>query len=187
MMFTFLTHAYDNSAKVKNFELLNQSGQTVSLSQFKGKIVVLEWYNKDCPFVRKHYESKNMQGLQAKYTAQNVTWLTVISSAKGKQGHLNALQAKDQMALEGMKSNHVLIDEQGLVGKAFDAKTTPHMFILDQHQNLVYQGAIDSIASVDLNDIKKATPYFENAIKELLNSKKISLAFTKAYGCSVKY
>lgn len=158
-----------------------------SLKELKGKYVVLEWFNDGCPFVRKHYDSNNMQSLQKKY-ADKVAWLTINSSAEGRQGYLsslkeaNSLYTKEQMAALGL-----LLDSPGKVGKSYEAKTTPHMYIIDPKGKLVYQGAIDSKASADPSDIKTSTNYVAKALDEALSGKEISIAKTQAYGCSVKY
>lgn len=166
---------------------LSGTPQGASLEKMKGKYVVLEWYNDGCPFVRKHYDSKNMQRLQKKYSGK-VAWLTINSSAKGRQGFLgNVEAAKGMYTKEQMASMSLLLDSSGKIGKAYGAKTTPHMYIIDPAGKLVYQGAIDSIASADSGDIKKSTNYVDQALTESLAGKKISMAKTQPYGCSVKY
>lgn len=180
--------AYSIGDKVSDFKLVDHNGKEVSLSNHKGNFVVLEWYNMDCPFVRKHYDSSNMQNLQKKYTEKGVKWLTIISSAPGKQGHLkDSSIAMNQYKKENMNSDALLLDPSGEVGKMFQAKTTPHMYILDKDQELLYQGAIDSISSYDKDDISRSTNYVDKALGELLSGKKIATNTTKAYGCSVKY
>lgn len=166
---------------------LEGAPKKASLSELSGKYVVLEWYNDGCPFVRKHYDSKNMQGLQKKY-GDKVTWLTINSSAEGRQGYLaNLIAAKSKYTQEQMASLSLLLDGSGKVGKAYGAKTTPHMYIINPKGKLIYQGAIDSIASADSGDIPTATNYVSKALDEALAGKKVSVAKTQAYGCSVKY
>lgn len=166
---------------------LEGSPKNISLKDLRGKYVVLEWYNDGCPFVRKHYDSKNMQGLQEKYKGK-VHWLTINSSAVGRQGHLeNVSSAKEMYSKEQMASLSLLLDGNGKVGKSYGAKTTPHMYIIDPKGKLVYQGGIDSVASADSSDIKGATNYVAKALDEALAGKKISMAKTQPYGCSVKY
>ena len=161
--------------------------QAVNLKDIKDRYIVLEWYNEGCPFVRKHYDSKNMQGLQRKYK-DNVTWLTLNSSAEGRQGFLeNVATAKKTFHKEQMAAMSLLLDSTGKVGKLYEAKTTPHMFIIDPKGKLVYQGAIDSVASANSDDIKNSINYIDQALTESLAGKKISVAKTKPYGCSVKY
>lgn len=170
------------------FDLIDQDGKTWKLSQLKGKKVVLEWYNHGCPFVRKHYDSNNMQGLQEKFKNE-VVWLTISSSVAGKQGHLvSSLQAKEQFNLDKMKSSGLLMDgTAAVVGHAYGAMTTPHMFILSEKGDVLYEGAIDDKPSADPADIAGSVNYIEQALAELKSGKKISMAKTKPYGCSVKY
>lgn len=157
------------------------------LKDFKGKYVVLEWFNDGCPFVRKHYDSQNMQKLQKKY-AGKVAWLTINSSAEGRQGYLKDLgAAKSMYTKEQMASLSLLLDAPGKVGRAYGAKTTPHMYIIDPKGKLVYQGAIDSTPSANPDDISSSTNYVSQALDEALAGKKVSMAKTQAYGCSVKY
>lgn len=169
------------------FTLPAADGATVNLADFKGKVVVLEWFNRECPFVRKHYDSKNMQGLQKEMAAKDVVWLTVNSSADGKQGHETADSAKETMAKEGMTPAHFLLDADGKVGRLYDAKTTPHMFVVDAAGKLAYAGAIDDKASAYTSDIEGAKNYVRQAVDELLAGKPVSEASTKSYGCGVKY
>ncbi len=166
---------------------LKGTPKEVSLKDLRGKYVVLEWYNDGCPFVRKHYDSNNMQSLQKKYS-DKVTWLTINSSAKGRQGYLASLDAaKSQYTKEQMKSLSLLLDAPGTVGKSYGAKTTPHMYIIDPQGKLIYQGAIDSTPSANPDDIKSSTNYVAQALDQALSGKKVTMAKTQAYGCSVKY
>jgi peroxiredoxin len=181
------TERFTTPKKAENFVLPNQSGNKISLNQFKGKYVVLEWTNHECPFVKKHYGSGNMQTLQQKYTKQEVVWLSIVSSARGKQGHITGKQAKELSASRGSYATYVLLDEKGVVGRLYHAKTTPHIFIIDPNGMIVYQGAIDSIASTDLPDVYKATNYIDQAFLELFANKPVSLPSTSPYGCAVKY
>lgn len=162
-------------------------GATVKLEDFKGKIVVLEWFNKECPFVRKHYDGKNMQNLQKELTAKDVVWLTVNSSAEGKQGHETADTAKETIAKEGAAPTHFLLDADGTVGKLYDAKTTPHMFVIDKDGKLAYAGAIDDKASAYVSDIEGSKNYVRAAVDSLMKGEAVAEASTKAYGCGVKY
>ncbi|MBM3617493.1 MAG: thioredoxin family protein [Alphaproteobacteria bacterium] len=162
-------------------------GKTVSLSDYKGKVVVLEWTNPGCPFVRKHYDGKNIQTLQKDYTAKDVIWLTVNSSAKGKQGHLEGDALKGEPAKEGIASTAYISDETGQIGQLYGAKVTPHLFIIGKDGNIAYNGGIDSIASTDPEDISKAEPYVKTALDEVLAGKPVTNATTKPYGCGVKY
>jgi peroxiredoxin len=174
-------------APAPTFALKGASGKTVDLSQYKGKTVVVEWLNHGCPFVRKHYDSGHMQKLQEKYTKQGVVWLSVISSASGKQGHVDEKGAMADKEKNKSFATDILLDVDGKVGKAYEAKTTPHMFIISADGNLAYQGAIDSEASADQADIPKAKNYVAQALDELQSKKAVSVKETKSYGCSVKY
>jgi peroxiredoxin len=170
-----------------DFTLTDSNGKKTCLSDFKGKIVVLEWINFDCPFVQKHYGSNNMQHLQEKYTGKGVTWLAINSSAAGRQGNYPA--AKINSLIKEHKAHHTayLIDENGTVGRLYGAKTTPHMFIVDKDGKLAYAGAIDDKSTPDLADIKSAKNHVEAALDALLSGKPVTTASTKAYGCSIKY
>jgi glutathione peroxidase-family protein len=170
-----------------DFTVTDASGQTQSLSAYKGKIVVLEWNNPECPFVRKHYGAENMQSQQAAAAKDGVVWLTVNSGAQGKQGHLDATSATAYVDKVGGKEAAYLLDADGKVGHAYDAKTTPHMFVIDKGGVLRYMGGIDSIASTDVDDIPKATQYVKQALGELEAGKPVSVSTSEPYGCSVKY
>jgi len=169
------------------FTLVDSEGSRHSLSDFKGKWVVLEWVNYDCPFVRKHYGSGNMQKLQKTYTGKGVVWLSVCSSAPGKQGHFSGSELKERIAKEKGAQTAYLVDEEGTVGKAYDAKTTPHMFIVDPKGTLAYAGGIDDIASTSQDDIARAENYVSMALDAALAGKPIATKGSKPYGCSVKY
>jgi peroxiredoxin len=173
-------------APAPDFTVVDSKGNSHSLKDFAGKNVVLEWTNHDCPFVVKHY-SGNMQALQADMTAQDVVWLSVISSAPGKQGHVSGAKADELTASRSAKPTAVVFDESGVVGKAYDAKTTPHMYVIDKAGVLQYMGGIDSIPSAKVDDIAKATSYFANAAKAVLAGQTPDPAVTKPYGCSIKY
>jgi cytochrome oxidase Cu insertion factor (SCO1/SenC/PrrC family) len=170
-----------------DFKLMAEDHKSYQLSEFKGKVVVLEWLNHGCPFVRKHYGSGNMQKLQKSARGQGVVWLSVISSAEGKQGYVSVSQAKLDKKSKGSNAYKVLLDPSGKVGKSYGAVTTPHMYIIDSDGKLVYRGAIDSVSSADPEDISRSQNYVAKALKEVLAGKKVSLAKTKPYGCSVKY
>jgi len=169
------------------FKLTDSNGSEHSLSDFKGKIVVLEWINYDCPFVKKHYDSKNMQSLQEKYTKEGIIWLAICSSNKGKQGNFSVEEINKRTNERGAKFTAYLIDEDGKVGKMYGAKTTPHMYIIDKIGMLVYAGGIDDKASTDVDDIQDAKNYVASALDELLAGKEVSVQSSAPYGCSVKY
>lgn len=176
-----------------DFELVSSDGKTVKLSDNKGKIVVLEWLNYGCPFVKKHYspEVKNMQNLQSKYTGQGVVWYSIISSAKGKQGHSTAAEANKDRKEHGSAATAVLLDEKGTVGRLYGAKTTPHMYIVDGTGKLVYQGAIDDRPTSEPADIKGARNYVSEALDHLMDKKQagkpLAVSASNPYGCGVKY
>lgn len=169
------------------FTAVDSHGKTVSLADFKGRPVVLEWSNDGCPFVQKHYKSGNMQALQKAYTARNVAWLTVLSSAPGKQGHVDGAGADRLSSERGAAPTAVLLDASGALGKRYDAKTTPHLFVIDGNGVLAYAGAIDSIPSADADDVTKATPYLQQALDAVLAGKPVAQPATLPYGCSIKY
>jgi peroxiredoxin len=168
------------------FTLTDANGKTHSLADFKGKTVVMEWTNADCPFVKKHYGG-NMQKQQAEATADDVVWLTVNSSKPGKQGHVDGKGALQVIASTGGKQTAYLLDAPGAVGKAYGAKTTPHMYVIDGAGTLQYAGAIDSIPSADKSDIGKATQYVPQALADLDAGKPVRVTSSQPYGCSVKY
>jgi len=170
-----------------DFSVTDSKGKTQSLSQYKGKYVVLEWFNPDCPFVKKHYGSGNMQKLQEEFAGKGVVWLSVDSSAPGKEGNLSAEQAEKKLTEWKTHSTAFLIDADGKAGQAYGAKNTPHMFIINPDGKIIYEGAIDSKASANPNDIPSSTNYVRVALDEALAGKKVSNPTTRPYGCSVKY
>lgn len=173
--------------KAPDFTLMDTNGNTHVLSTYKGKYVILEWFNSDCPFVKKHYESGNMQNLQKEMIAQDIAWLTINSSAKGKEGYYPAEELNKILGKSGARPTAAFLDTDGKVGRLYGAKTTPHMFIIDPNGVLIYQGAIDSKASADPADIPGSKNYVRAAIKEAMIGQAVNEASTKAYGCSVKY
>ena len=170
-----------------DFTLSGADGKSHSLSAYKGKYVVLEWTNHECPFVKKHYKSGNMQAQQKELTGKGAVWLSIVSSAKGEQGHVDAAQAIALTKQRGAAPTAVLLDPAGDVGRKYDAKTTPHMFIVAPDGKLIYMGGIDSIPSADADDIADATPYVKVALAEAMAGKPVTHASTKPYGCAVKY
>jgi len=169
------------------FSAAGADGKPISLADHKGKVVVLEWTNHDCPFVKKHYDSGNIPRLQKDAAAKGVVWLQVISSAPGEQGHVDAAGAHKVNEYREAKPAGIVLDADGKVGKLYDARTTPHIFVIDQKGTLVYKGGIDSIASANKEDIAKAEPYAANAIKAVLAGQKVAQQSTRPYGCGVKY
>ena len=172
-----------------DFNLLNTYGEKVSLSEFKGQTVVLEWTNHGCPFVAKHYKTQNMQNTQGEAKKANAVWLTIISSAPGTQGFVSNLEANELTRSRNALPSHVLLDPKGLVGRSYGAKTTPHMYLIDQSGVLKYQGAIDDAGGRGFmfKNLSEAKNYILLALDELKKGKKITDSITKPYGCSVKY
>lgn len=169
------------------FTLNDLDGKPVELASFKGKYVVLEWTNYECPFVVKHYESGNMQALQAKNIADGVIWLVINSSAAGKQGNYSPDQWKKLAAERKSTPTAILLDGDGKVGQLYIAKTTPEMFVIDPNGMLLYMGAIDDKPTRDPEDVKTAINYVQNALDEAKAGKPVAVPISKSYGCSVKY
>jgi peroxiredoxin len=180
-------HAAEIGKPAPGFTAKDAKGGMVSLEKLKGKVVVLEWLNYDCPFVKKHYASGNLPKLQESYTGKGVVWLTVSSAAEGKQGYLDASKMIERSDKEGNKASHILMDTDGVVGKAYNAKVTPHMFIINKEGVLVYDGAIDSKATTKADDIESADKLFANALDAVLAGKEVENAKNAPYGCGVKY
>jgi peroxiredoxin len=169
------------------FTLKDTSGKEHSLADYRGKFVVLEWFNEGCPFVQKHYTSGNMQKLQQEYTGKDVVWLSINSSAPGNQGHVTTETAPKTISTWNMKATKILLDHDGKVGRMYGAKTTPHMFVIDKQGKLVYQGAIDSKPTANAADVANAENYVKVALDNSMAGKPVENASTKPYGCSVKY
>ena len=170
-----------------DFSLTDAKGKTHSLSQYKGKYVVLEWFNPECPFVKKHYGSGNMQKLQEEYTGKGITWLTIDSNAPGSEGNLTADAASKVMTGWKTRQTAFLLDPEGKAGRAYGAKNTPNMVVINPEGKIVYEGAIDSKATPNPADISSSTNYVKVALDESLAGKPITTSTTKPYGCSVKY
>jgi peroxiredoxin len=162
-------------------------GKDYSLADYKGKFVVLEWYNKDCPFIHKHYDSGNMQKLQDAYAKKGVIWLEIASNAEGHEGYMTPAEAQDNRAKVGSKALATVLDPDGKIGRAYGAKTTPHMFVIDPKGILIYQGAIDDHNSADAEDIPHSKNYVAAALDEAMTGKPVTVASTHPYGCGVKY
>ena len=170
-----------------DFKLPSSVGKEVSLSDFRGKYVVLEWWNYQCPFVVKHYDSGNMQRTQKALTEKGVVWLTIVSSKEGAQGYVTAEQANSIMKENRGLPSFILHDPSGVVGKKYDAKTTPQMVLISPAGEILYDGAIDSIPSSRISDLEKAENYLLRAFGEASTGKPVSMPKTKPYGCNVKY
>jgi peroxiredoxin len=176
-----------NGVAAPDFTARDADGRQVKLSDFRGKTVVLEWTNSGCPFVRAHYDSGTMQQRQREARTAGVVWLSLNSGAPGKQGHVNGPGAKAEIATNKAAPAHYLLDPAGTVGKLYDAKTTPHMFVIRPDGVLAYQGAIDDKPTAIDADARTATPWAKNAITAVLAGKAPAPAITRPYGCSVKY
>ena len=176
-------------SQAPDFELTDTYGDKVSLQSFKGKKVVLEWTNHGCPFVAKHYKTKNMQSTQELAKNEDVVWLSIISSAPGTQGYVTKEEANELTTTREASPTHVLLDPTGKAGMLYSAKTTPHMYVINEEGVLKYQGAIDDAGGRGFmfKDLSQATNYVKEAIKEINKNRKISFPATKPYGCSVKY
>jgi peroxiredoxin len=170
-----------------DFTLADLSGKQHELSDYKGKYVVLEWVNFGCPFVKKHYGSQNMQTLQKEFVDKGVVWLSICSSAPGKQGNETPDAAKKGISKFGWAASAYLVDADGKVGKLYNAKTTPDMFVIDPEGTLIYAGAIDDKPNPDPSTVNGASNYVKAALSEATAGKDVSVPATKPYGCSVKY
>ncbi|MBK8575399.1 MAG: thioredoxin family protein [Elusimicrobia bacterium] len=185
--FVSIGFAVETGQPAPEFTLQDINGQPVSLAKLRDKFVVLEWINHGCPFVKKHYDSGNMQALQKEFVGKGVQWLSVCSSAEGKQGHMKPMEWRKVAEEKGGVATAILLDEWGKVGRLYGAKTTPHMFIINPKGILIYQGAIDDKPSADPADVKGAVNYVRVGLNEALEGKPISTSTTKPYGCGVKF
>lgn len=170
-----------------DFTATDTNGKVHGLSEYKGKFVVLEWHNRECPYTHKHYASGNMERLQAEWTQKGVVWFTVISSAPGKQGYVTAEDENAYVAKMNASPTAVLLDPQGTLGHLYGAKTTPHMFIINPQGVLIYDGAIDDKPTTDAADISTAKNYVQAALEEAMAGRPVSAPTSRPYGCSVKY
>ncbi|MFM9881030.1 MAG: thioredoxin family protein [Burkholderiaceae bacterium] len=170
-----------------DFSATDLSGKTVKLSDFKGKHVVLEWVNPNCPFVKKHYNSDNMQAVQKEATSKGVVWLAINSTERQSQDYMTPAQLSAWVKEKSSPMTAMLMDEDGNIGKNYAARTTPHMYIVSPQGTLIYAGGIDSIPSGRVDDIKTATNYIKQGLNEALAGKPLSVATSAPYGCTVKY
>ena len=170
-----------------DFALTDTNGKAHKLSDYKGKFVVLEWFNHTCPFVGKHYDSGNMQRLQKAYTAKGVVWLSICSSAKGKPGNMLPAQHNAIFKQKGAAPTAILIDEDGKVGRLFGAKTTPAMYVINSKGVLVYAGAIDDKPGFEIEEVREADNYVKDALDQSMAGKNVTVSRTNSYGCSIKY
>lgn len=187
LAFAFSAHAAQVGAPAPSFSGTDTHGQTHKLSDYRGKFVVLEWTNKDCPFTMKQYDSGNMQTLQRQWTSQGVVWLTMLSSAPGHQGYMSAADENAWIAKVHADPTAAILDPSGAIGHAYQAKTTPHMFIIDPSGKLIYDGAIDDHATTDPADVPQSKNYVSAALSQAMAGKPVAVTYTRPYGCSVKY
>jgi peroxiredoxin len=187
----FLASIAANAQKVgdpaPDFTSTDSNGKTQALSAYKGKYIVLEWTNKDCPYTRKHYASGNMQALQREWTAKGVIWLTILSSAPGEEGYMTASGENAQIAKVHAAPTAAILDPKGTIGHEYQAKTTPHMFVIDPSGKVIYAGAIDDHPTPDPADIKLSKNYVSKALAEAMAGDAVATSYTRPYGCSVKY
>jgi peroxiredoxin len=170
-----------------DFKGTDSNGVTHSLSQYRGKYVVLEWANKGCPYEQKHYLSGNMEALQKEWTDKGVIWLSILSSAPGEQGNVTPAEENQYLKQMHAAPTAAILDPSGSIGRLYQAKTTPHIFVIDPTGKLIYQGAIDDKPTTDLADIKTAHNYLNEALNAAMSGKPVPTASTRPYGCSVKY
>jgi peroxiredoxin len=169
------------------FTGMDTHGTMHSLSQYHGKYVVLEWTNKDCPYAKAQYDSGNMQALQKEWTAKGVVWLTILSSAPGQQGYMTEAEENAWIVKVHADPTAAILDPSGTIGRAYEAKTTPHMFVIDPSGKLIYDGAIDDRPTTDPSDVDKSHNYVSAALSEAMAGKSVVTAHSRPYGCSVKY
>ena len=170
-----------------DFAGVDTAGKPVKLADLRGKTVVLEWSNHDCPYVVKHYSSGNMQAVQKDATSNGVVWLTVLSSPPGEQGNVSAQKADELTRSRGAAPTSVVLDPEGKIARTYEARTTPHMFVIDKTGTLQYMGGIDDKPSTNKADIQTAKPYVRLALASVAKGEKVADAVTKPYGCHVKY
>lgn len=170
-----------------DFKVVDANGNMHSLSDYEGQYVILEWLNHGCPYIRKHYDGNNMQQLQQKYTDQGVVWLSVISSAPGTQGYMEPEEARQSIEEYGASPTAILLDPKGEMGRAYDARVTPHMFIIDPDGVVRYNGAIDDKPTPRANSLETAHNYIDAAMNSLMNGEEVEVKSNTPYGCGVKY
>lgn len=187
MLGTASAHAVKVGDKAPDFSAKDTQGQTISLGQYHGKYVVLEWTNRDCPYTKKQYTSGNMQRLQKEWGAKDVVWITVLSSAHGQQGYMTAAEENAWVKKVGADPHAVILDTEGQLGHEYDAKTTPDMYVIDPSGRLIYSGAIDNKPTTDLSDVKGADDFVSDALRESMGGQQVVKEYVRPYGCSVKY
>src|SRR5277367_2780732 len=187
LSFTLIAFAARVGDPAPDFTGTDSNGQTHKLSDYRGKFVVLEWTNNGCPYTQKHYNSGNMQALQKQWTAKGVVWLTILSSAQGEQGYMTAADENAYIGKVQADPTAAILDPTGTIGREYSARTTPHMFVIDPSGKLIYAGAIDDHPTDDPADIKSSKNYVSDALSEGMAGKQVATAYTRPYGCSVKY
>jgi len=186
-LFPLAAHAVRVGESAPDFTGTDSNGKSHKLSEYRGKYVVLEWTNSGCPFTKKHYDSGNMQALQKEWTGKGVVWLTVLSSHPGGDGYMTPEKENAYLEKEKAAPTAVLLDTSGAIGHQYNAKTTPHMFVVDPQGKLVYDGAIDDKPTTDVADVKGAKNYVSDALTASMAGKQVAMASTRPYGCGVKY
>ena len=186
-VFGLSAHAARVGSPAPAFTGIDTHGQTHNLSDYRGKFVVLEWTNRDCPYTKKQYDSGNMQALQKQWTAKGVVWLTILSSASGEQGYMTATQENAWIAKVHAAPTAAILDPSGAIGHEYEAKTTPHMFIIDPSGKLIYDGAIDDHPTTDVSDVPLSRNYVSAALTQAMSGQPVTITYTRPYGCSVKY
>ncbi|MDR3608140.1 MAG: redoxin domain-containing protein [Oligoflexia bacterium] len=180
-------HAVQVGAAAPDFQGTDSNGHVHKLSSYRGKFVVLEWHNQGCPYVKKHYTSGNMQRLQKQWTKKGVVWLSILSSAPGKEGYVDGKQENIYLKKIKAAPTAAILDPTGAIGKLYGAKTTPHMFVINQQGKLIYNGAIDDKESTDIADVPKSRNYVSEALSAAFAGKAVEVPTTRPYGCGVKY
>jgi hypothetical protein len=187
ILFTLPALALIPGTLAPDFKGTDSTGAQHTLSQYRGKYVVLEWANQGCPFDRKHYLSGSMEALQKEWTAKGIIWLSVISSAPGEQGYVTPAEENTYLKTMHAAPTAALLDPEGAIGRLYEAKTTPHIFVIDPTGKLIYQGAIDNKPTTEQEDLKGADNYLNDALNAAMSGKPVQVASTRPYGCSVKY
>jgi peroxiredoxin len=180
-------HAVKVGDSAPDFTGTDTNGRIHKLSEYKGKFVVLEWTNNGCPYTRKHYSSGNMQNLQKEWTAKGVVWLTVLSSSQGAQGYMTASAENSYIETVHASPTAAILDPTGAIGHEYEAKTTPDMYVIDPTGRLIYEGAIDDHPTPDPSDIPRSKNYVSDALTAAMSGQQVTVAYTRPYGCSVKY
>jgi peroxiredoxin len=182
-----VVRALPPGSSAPEFKGVDSNGVTHSLNEYRGKFVVLEWANRGCPYEQKHYKSGNMESLQKQWTAKGVVWLSILSDPPGEQGYVTPAEENDYLKTMKAAPTAALLDPKGTIGRLYDARTTPHMFVIDPTGKIVYQGALDDKPTPDPASVKTADNYVSDALNAAMAGKPVAVAVTKPYGCSVHY